>query len=73
MQEVSQIVAWIKESPEPGIDAQRILIFQDKGEIYTIFPATMGNWARYIKGDSIARAGFMTMRQFGPWELNVVS
>lgn len=48
-------------------NARRILVSQDGHEIYITFPEYDENWASYLNGGSIARAGFMEMVKYGPY------
>ncbi|OXV05752.1 hypothetical protein Egran_06480 [Elaphomyces granulatus] len=71
MQEVAQIVAWIKEYPNRTV--QRILLSQDRDEIYISFAEYDNNWETYLCSGKVANAGFMVVNRFGPWRIGNVS
>ncbi|OGM40373.1 hypothetical protein ABOM_010591 [Aspergillus bombycis] len=71
MQEVAQMVAWVKQDPGvPGND-KRVLVSQDGTDIYiSVFQYNQG-WLRYLNGGpgSIVHAGFAYMHRYGPWNI----
>ncbi|RAL16587.1 uncharacterized protein BO97DRAFT_336129 [Aspergillus homomorphus CBS 101889] len=70
MQEIAELVAWIKACPDPRAPASnhlRALISQDRTRLFISFLSYSPEWASYIKGGSIANAGLATYQTFGPW------
>jgi hypothetical protein len=71
MQEVAQMVAWVKQHlGGPGND-MRVLVSQDGTDVYiSVFQYDQG-WLRYLNGGpgSIAHAGFAYMHRYGPWNI----
>ncbi|PYH30614.1 uncharacterized protein BO87DRAFT_317082 [Aspergillus neoniger CBS 115656] len=71
MQEVAQLVAWVKQHPAgPGAN-RRVLLSKDGLELYiSVFQYGPG-WLRYLNGGpgSIKHAGFAYMQRYGPWNM----
>ncbi|OGM39915.1 hypothetical protein ABOM_011311 [Aspergillus bombycis] len=74
MQEAAEMVAWIKAEPDPtgfvSSCGSRILVSQDRHEIYLTFAEYGENYVRYLnntQGNDEA-PGFLTMHGFGPWD-----
>lgn len=73
MQEVAQMVAWVKE--HPGGPNRRVLVAQNGTDLYiSVFECSEG-WLRYLNGGpgSIAHAGFAYMHRYGPWSIRRAS
>ncbi|KAE8401780.1 hypothetical protein BDV37DRAFT_285332 [Aspergillus pseudonomiae] len=71
MQEVAQMVAWVKQHPGvPGND-KRVLVSQDGTDIYISVLQYDPGWFRYLQGGrgSIVHAGFAYMHRYGPWNI----
>ncbi|KAB8256852.1 hypothetical protein BDV32DRAFT_152872 [Aspergillus pseudonomiae] len=71
MQEVAQMVAWVKEHPVIPGNGKRVLVSQDGTEIYiSVFQYDQG-WLRYLEGGRgcIVNAGFAYMHRYGPWNI----
>ncbi|RDH27447.1 hypothetical protein BDQ94DRAFT_175609 [Aspergillus welwitschiae] len=72
MQEVAEIVAWIKNFPAvAGAADSRVLLSKDGTELYICVFGYDDGWLRYMEGGPgcLSRAGFATMRRFGPWDI----
>jgi hypothetical protein len=79
MQKAAEIVTWIKSEPDPeGLKSscgRRVLISQDRHEIYLTFAEYDSNYVKYLcktlrKNEN---PGFLTLHTFGPWETTRVS
>ncbi|GAB1201872.1 hypothetical protein APSETT445_000464 [Aspergillus pseudonomiae] len=71
MQEVAQMVAWVKQHPSVPGNGKRVLVSQDGTDIYiSVFQYDQG-WLRYLEGGrgSIVHAGFAYMHRYGPWNI----
>ncbi|OOF90468.1 hypothetical protein ASPCADRAFT_179013 [Aspergillus carbonarius ITEM 5010] len=74
MQEAAEIVAWIKCEPDPDDFTSscglRILISQDRHEIYVTFAEYDATYIRYLNNTlgKDERSGFLTLHVFGPWD-----
>ncbi|PWY87803.1 hypothetical protein BO94DRAFT_574909 [Aspergillus sclerotioniger CBS 115572] len=74
MQEAAEIVAWIKCEPDPDDFTSgcglRILISQDRHEIYLTFAEYDANYIRYLNNTlgKDEKPGFLTLHVFGPWD-----
>ncbi|KNG90030.1 hypothetical protein ANOM_001591 [Aspergillus nomiae NRRL 13137] len=71
MQEVAQMVAWVKQHPGVPGNGKRVLVSQDGTNIYiSVFQYDQG-WLRYLKGGrgSIVHPGFAYMHRYGPWNI----
>ncbi|CAG7950355.1 unnamed protein product [Penicillium salamii] len=75
MQEAAQMVTWIKTNPDPagkiGGCGHRLHVSQDRNEIYIIFAEYDETYVKYLddKLDRSKDPGFLTMHQFGPWDI----
>ncbi|KAE8134607.1 hypothetical protein BDV38DRAFT_285724 [Aspergillus pseudotamarii] len=75
MQEVAQMVAWVREHPGgPGND-KRVLVSKNGTDVYISVFDYDQEWLRYLNGGpgSIVHAGFACMRRYGPWRIQVAS
>lgn len=72
MQEVAQMVAWIKEHPDDITNDMnyRLTVSQDREEIYISFFEYSRNWVNYLRGGRIDLAGLATLKTYGPWCIN---
>ncbi|GFG12605.1 hypothetical protein IFM5058_06029 [Aspergillus udagawae] len=71
MQEVAQMVAWVKQHLGGAGNDTRVLVSQDGTDVYiSVFQYDQG-WLRYLNGGpgSIAHAGFAYMHRYGPWNI----
>ncbi|KAK2755040.1 hypothetical protein FQN54_006568 [Arachnomyces sp. PD_36] len=68
MQEVGQVVAWLKSYPSSN--DRYTLISQNGSEIYVTFPHFQRNWARYIDRGTGAPSELMVMIKYGPFKIN---
>ncbi|GKZ36369.1 hypothetical protein AbraIFM66950_007403 [Aspergillus brasiliensis] len=71
MQEVAQLVAWVKQNPGVLGADQRVLLSKDGTDLYiSVFEYDQG-WLRYLNGGPgcISQAGFAYMRRYGPWSI----
>ena len=73
MQEVAEILAWVKQQPGgPGNDGPgndtRVLVSQDGTDVYVSVFQYDQRWLSYLDGDaeSIANAGFAYTHRYGP-------
>ncbi|KAH9885069.1 hypothetical protein F4778DRAFT_761863 [Xylariomycetidae sp. FL2044] len=72
MQETAQMAAWISEDP-PTLGANeettRLLISQDRDEVYLIFATFNGDYVKYVQGTT-SNAQHMIMREYGPFAIH---
>ncbi|KAK2811373.1 hypothetical protein FQN50_002251 [Emmonsiellopsis sp. PD_5] len=74
MQEAAEMVAWIKCDPDPddfgSSCGRRILISQDRHEIYLTFAEYSADYVKYLNGTlgPNESPGFLMMYEFGPWD-----
>lgn len=71
MQEVAEVVAWIKSFPAAaGAADSRVLLSKDGTELYISVSNYDDGWLRWGRGPGyLSRAGFANMRPFGPWDI----
>ncbi|GLB07704.1 hypothetical protein AtubIFM57258_003064 [Aspergillus tubingensis] len=72
MQEVAEVIAWIKNFPAAaGTADSRVLLSKDGTELYISIFTYDDGWSRYLQGGPgcLSRAGFANMRRFGPWDI----
>ena len=71
MQEVAEVIAWIKSFPAAaGAADSRVLLSKDLTELYISVSNYDDGWLRYMQGGgNLSRAGFANMRPFGPWDI----
>lgn len=78
MQESAEMVGWIRRDQTekrkcllPAItsnDQSRLLIAQDRQEIFVVIATFNKDYARYLEGKSIGSPSFMTMQEYGPFQ-----
>ncbi|PIG80682.1 hypothetical protein AARAC_007784 [Aspergillus arachidicola] len=74
MQEAAEMVAWIKAEPDPsGFVSScgcRVLVSQDRHEVYLTFAEYSENYVKYLNNTlgKDESPGFLTLHGFGPWD-----
>ncbi|KAH9890297.1 hypothetical protein F4778DRAFT_753258 [Xylariomycetidae sp. FL2044] len=80
MQETAQMAAWICNDPPDtkkmraeNINDKRLLISQDRNEIYLTFAVYDADYVDYIRGRQYDKRSFLVMNEFGPFHTEVQS
>lgn len=79
MQEAAEIVSWIKCEPDSdgflSDCGNRVLVSQDRHEIYLTFAEYNANYVKYLNSTmgGNERREFLTLHAFGPWKITRVS
>ncbi|KAB8257905.1 hypothetical protein BDV32DRAFT_151882 [Aspergillus pseudonomiae] len=74
MQEAAEMVAWIKAEPDPAgfisSCGSRVLVSQDRHEIYLTFAEYGANYVKYLNNTlgQEESPDFLTLHEFGPWD-----
>ncbi|KAB8200084.1 hypothetical protein BDV34DRAFT_230615 [Aspergillus parasiticus] len=78
MQEAAEMVAWIKAEPDPAgfvsSCGRRVLVSQDRHEIYLTFAEYSEDYVKYLNNTlgKDESPGFLTLHGFGPWDTDRV-
>ncbi|GAQ08026.1 hypothetical protein ALT_5347 [Aspergillus lentulus] len=72
MQESAEMVAWIlkdeSEERKVPLDNQRLLVAQDREEIYLVWASYDASYVDYLEGKPTSGNVFMTMNEIGPFK-----
>ncbi|GAD92741.1 conserved hypothetical protein [Paecilomyces variotii No. 5] len=71
MQEAAQMVGWISdENQRPsGYPGRCFHISQNRQFVYIIFAEYDDNYIEYLKDGTVTDGSFLTMHEFGPWDV----
>ncbi|KAI9696168.1 MAG: hypothetical protein M1820_008236 [Bogoriella megaspora] len=74
MQEAAQLASWICNEPHKNImtptnEHMRLLISQDRHEVYLSFAEFDSDYIDYILGQNTEKLSFLRIREFGPFEV----
>lgn len=79
MQESAEMVSWIRRDQAQdrqtllptikGDSQSRLLIAQDRQEIFVIIARSDNNYEQYLRGEYIPSSSFMTMQEYGPFRV----
>ncbi|RMD45099.1 hypothetical protein DV735_g44, partial [Chaetothyriales sp. CBS 134920] len=75
MQEAAQMAAWIAEDPprsynqHPAEKHRRLLISQNRHQIFVNVASFEGEYATYIRGESKTTNSFLAITEYGPFDV----
>ncbi|RMZ77390.1 hypothetical protein DV738_g4341, partial [Chaetothyriales sp. CBS 135597] len=75
MQEAAQMAAWIAAHPpvsynqHPAREHRRLLVSQNRHQIFVNVASFRGEYAKYIRGESETTNSFLRMTEYGPFDV----